>query len=316
MAMSLIAILFDFMYSIRSSSDLGEILNVGNELYTRLSQSTRQDFLMLTELPDLLCLRDTMYGLKYSDSYFGNLYNGNDSTKERHCVPLIEAFELLIRDDFASFILTITSFTVAILLKSNGIFKVFDSHSRDFQGMFDPCGTCVLVEIASIYKLVEYFENLYLGIRDAVYELKGVKISTDVSGSRDGQITREASMQVDSENLNKTELISDSPLEIDRLFCSCTECCFVCFYAICFSILKEIRYWNESTLDLRTLLSTEHECECYVIEYYSRVWSKVRMDQGMGEVFWLGRGEGGGESSGQLAKLDVVKNFDTFKFLL
>ena len=113
-AMSLIAILFDFMYSIRSSSDLGEILNVGNELYTRLSQSAGQDLLMLTELPDLLCLRDTMYSLKYSDSYFGNVHNGNDCTIEGHCVSLIKAFELLIRGDFASFILTITSSTVAI----------------------------------------------------------------------------------------------------------------------------------------------------------------------------------------------------------
>ena len=189
-----------------------------------------------------------MYGLKYSDSYFGNLHSGNDFTVEGHCVSLIEAFELLIRGDFASFILTITSSTVAILVKSNGIFKVFDSHSRDSQGMFDPCGTCVLVEIASIYKLVEYFENLCLGIRDAVYELKGIKISTDLTGSRDGQITRKASVQVNTENLNRTELISDSLLEIDRLFCSCRECCFVCFYAICFSILKEIRYWNENTL--------------------------------------------------------------------
>ena len=42
-AMSLIAMLFDFIYSIRSSSDLGEVMNVGNELYTRLSQSAGQD---------------------------------------------------------------------------------------------------------------------------------------------------------------------------------------------------------------------------------------------------------------------------------
>ena len=38
-AMSLIALLLDSINSIRSSSDLGEIMNVGNELYTRLSQS-------------------------------------------------------------------------------------------------------------------------------------------------------------------------------------------------------------------------------------------------------------------------------------
>ena len=59
------------MYSITSSSDLGEILNVGNELYTRLSQSAGHDLLMLTEFPEVLCLRDTMYRLKYSaDAYF------------------------------------------------------------------------------------------------------------------------------------------------------------------------------------------------------------------------------------------------------
>ena len=204
---------------------------------------------MLTELPEVLCLRDTMYRLKYSDSYFGSVHNCNDCTIETHCVPLIEAFELLLRDDFTSFILTITSSTVAILVKSNGIFKVFDSHSRDSQGMFDPCGTCVLVEIPSIYKLVEYFENLYLGIIDAVYELKGLEISTDVTESRYCETTPVAPVPVNSENLNRTELISDSSLESDRLFCSCGGCCFVCFYAICFSILKEISYWNENTLD-------------------------------------------------------------------
>ena len=247
-AMSLIAMLFDFMCSIRSSSDLEEIMNVGNELYTRLSQSTGQDLLMLTELPELLCLRDTMYRLIYSDSYFGSVHNFNDCTIEAHCLPLIEAFELLLRENFTSFILTITNCTVAILVKSNGTFNVFDSHSRDSEGMFDPCGTCVLVEIASLDKLVEYFENLYVGITDAVYEFRGVQISTDVTGSV-GLTTSETSPPVNFENSNRNELISDSSLESDTLLCSCTRCCFICFYAICFSILKEIRYWNENTLD-------------------------------------------------------------------
>ena len=138
--------------------------------------------------------------------------------------------------------------TVAILKKNNG-FKIFDSHSRDSQGMFDPCGTCVLVEIPSIYNLVEYFVNLYLGTIDAVYELKGVEISTDVTGSGYCETTPEACVLVNTENLNRTELISDTSLESYTLFCSRGDCCFVCFYAICFSILKEISYWNENTLD-------------------------------------------------------------------
>ena len=247
-AMSSIAILFDFIYSITSSSDLKEIMNVGNELYTRLSQSTGQDLLMLRELPEVLCLRDTMYRLKYSNSYFGNVHNFNDCTIEAHILPLSEAFELLLRENFISFILTITTCTVAILVKGNGMFKVFDSHSRDSEGMFDPCGTCVLIEIASLGELIGYFENLYVGIIDAAYELKGVRISTDVTASV-GQTTPEISPPVNIENLNGIELVSDSSLQSDTLLCSCTRCCFICFYAICFSILKEIRYWNENTLD-------------------------------------------------------------------
>ena len=173
-AMSLIALLLDFINSIRSSSDLGEIMNVGNELYTWLSQSAGQELLMLTELPEVLCLRDTLYRLIYSDSYFGNVHNFNHCSIEVHCLPLIEAFELLLRENFTSLILTITTCTVAILIKSNVIFKVFDSHSRDSEGMFDPNGTCVLLEVASLYKLVEYFKNLYVGTIDAVYELRGI----------------------------------------------------------------------------------------------------------------------------------------------
>jgi len=82
--MSLIATLFDFSRSIRSFSDLGEIMNVGDELYAQLSRSAGQDLLMLTELPKVVCLRDTMYTLIYSDSYFGNVHNFNDCTIEAH----------------------------------------------------------------------------------------------------------------------------------------------------------------------------------------------------------------------------------------
>ena len=57
-------------------------MNVGNELYTRLSQLAGQELLMMTELPEVLCLRDTMYRLIYSDSYFGNVHNFNDCSIE------------------------------------------------------------------------------------------------------------------------------------------------------------------------------------------------------------------------------------------
>ena len=158
------------------------------------------------------------------------MYNFNDSTMGARCLSLIEAFESLLGENFTSFILTITTCRVAILVENNGRFKVFDSHNRDSEGMsiefkikckhqyelnkilslllFDPCGTCVLVEIASLDKLVDYFENLYIyvGIIDAVCELRGVLISTNVTGSV-GLTTPEISPPVNIENLNRNELI-------------------------------------------------------------------------------------------------------------
>ncbi|KAJ7376898.1 hypothetical protein OS493_031777 [Desmophyllum pertusum] len=52
---------------------------------------------------------------------------------------------------------------------------VFDSHSRNTRGMNDPFGTCVLLELASVDELVEYFQNLYVGRNDTLYEVKGVQ---------------------------------------------------------------------------------------------------------------------------------------------
>ena len=35
---------------------------------------------------------------KYSDSYFANMFNCSNCTIEAHCLPLIEAFELLLTE--------------------------------------------------------------------------------------------------------------------------------------------------------------------------------------------------------------------------
>ena len=61
-AMSLIAILYTrlHLFNMIILRYLKEIMDVGNELYTRLSQLVGQDLLMLTELPEVLCLRDTL----------------------------------------------------------------------------------------------------------------------------------------------------------------------------------------------------------------------------------------------------------------
>ena len=54
---------------ISSANDLTQIVNIGNQLYSSLSQLARQAHLMQSELPTELNVFDTDYQLEYSESY-------------------------------------------------------------------------------------------------------------------------------------------------------------------------------------------------------------------------------------------------------
>ena len=73
------------------------------------------------------------------------------------------------------FILTVGIIRFAIYSIEGGGYKVFDSHASDMYGNSHSEGTCVLLEIKSMHKLVQYFQSLY-GNED-IYELKGVHIA-------------------------------------------------------------------------------------------------------------------------------------------
>jgi len=50
-AMNLCSFIYNNKQGINSANDLVSIMNIGNQLYSSLSQLTRQSFLMQTELP-------------------------------------------------------------------------------------------------------------------------------------------------------------------------------------------------------------------------------------------------------------------------
>ena len=81
------------------------------------------------------------------------------------------AFETLLALNYHSFMSTVGFICVAIYSVEGGGYQVFDSHARDMYGNSHSQGTCVLLEIKSMHKLVQYFQSLY-GNED-FYELKG-----------------------------------------------------------------------------------------------------------------------------------------------
>ena len=63
----------------------------------------------------------------------------------------------------------------SICRTDNGIYKIFDSHSRDVYGRSHPLGTFVLLEVPSIQILVEYFQAIH-SLADN-FEHRGVQIN-------------------------------------------------------------------------------------------------------------------------------------------
>ena len=114
----------------------------------------------------------------------------------------------------------------------NDTLKIFDSHARDSFGMTHSHGTCVLLEVSSVYQLTEYFKTCYRG--DVLFELKAVKITTSTQPS----IITSNDTNIDNGHgtINKTDI-------------TFTELCAVYLFSICFSTIKACKYWDDPTLD-------------------------------------------------------------------
>ena len=127
-------------------------MEMGNELYSTLSQCTGRVYLMQTELTAMVVMSEKNYQLHCSDSYTSNLHN-SDSIIEgyQYSLPIDSAIKSLLSQNYSSFILTIGCIGVSIFHTDNGSYKIFDSHARDEYGRSHPQGTCVQLEVCLLY---------------------------------------------------------------------------------------------------------------------------------------------------------------------
>ena len=120
-AMSLCSLIYSNKQGIQSADDLVSIMNIGNQLYSSLSQLTRQSFLMQTELPTLLNVTD--YELQYSESYTGTIHQEATTEGYQYCTSLDKAFQSLKSENFNNFVLTIGCTAVTIYFKGNAVIE-------------------------------------------------------------------------------------------------------------------------------------------------------------------------------------------------
>ena len=138
-AMSLASLIYNKRNGIVSSMDLVNIMNIGNELYSGLSSLSRQSYLLLTEVPEMIIVCDITYQLQYSPSYTGTIHGTCEVQDFNYCISFAFAMQ-----NYNSFVSTILSTTVGFYCNGDGKFKIFDSHCRDSY-MPHPQGTYVLL---------------------------------------------------------------------------------------------------------------------------------------------------------------------------
>ena len=149
--MSLCALIYSKITKMTSVDEMTQIMIVGIQLYSCLSLLARQSMLMLTELPGMVTVFEQFFHLEYSDSYTCNIHH--------YCIchSEVTAFQTLLTLNYNSFILTVAIIGVGIYSTETGGYNVFDSHARDMYHNNHSEGTCVLLKIPSMHKLVQYF---------------------------------------------------------------------------------------------------------------------------------------------------------------
>ncbi len=174
-AMSLCSIVYNEVKSVNiwDIPIMNQILYYGNSV---VSQSLNQDFLLLTEVPELVDIENDTFHLQYSESFSGALFM---TVNNDPYVTLEHAFnEIFFTTNYKRCLLTIGMNTTASFMPFPDVFKIFDSHSRDLQGMPCASGYCILTSVEGVQNLVQYFELTSCSQFQDVYvpfELKGVK---------------------------------------------------------------------------------------------------------------------------------------------
>ena len=158
--MSLCCLIHNNTLGISSAKDLIQIMNIGNQLYSSLSQLARQAYLMQPELPAALNVVDTDYQLEYSESYSGAVHEEVNIEGYQYSTSLQRSFESLISESYTNFILTVRWIAVTTFCNCNVWFKIFDSHARDLHDRGQPQSICVLLVVPHcIYTEWRHLDN-------------------------------------------------------------------------------------------------------------------------------------------------------------
>ncbi|XP_066568813.1 putative ankyrin repeat domain-containing protein 20A4 isoform X1 [Amia ocellicauda] len=142
------------------SADLDAILQRGNKLYSKLQSTAavKNTYTLVTELPGQLKVFGTSCTTSMGESVAGLLGGPSDSALSGIVLSLGDALQTTLTE-FRACLVTFAGSTFAVIRGSRA-FHVFDSHSRNENGMQIPDGTCVLITKNSIQEVTQHCVKL------------------------------------------------------------------------------------------------------------------------------------------------------------
>ena len=82
----MLSLIYNKRNGIVSLMDLFNIMNIGNELHSGLSSPSKQSYLLLTEVPEMIIVFNINYQLQYSPSYTGTIHGTCEVQDFNYCI--------------------------------------------------------------------------------------------------------------------------------------------------------------------------------------------------------------------------------------
>ena len=171
---------------------MNAILANGNNLYGIISQHVKKDFLLLTEVPEMVSIDSNIVHLDFTDSFSGALLL--DENVNAHVTPKHSFYQVFNIDNCKACLLTIDANTVAVFMPFPDVFRIFYSHSLNMHGLACEHGYSVLISVEGVQNLVKYFRlfrNNHRNNFGSLFELRGVKCNSSNESDKEERVLKQ-----------------------------------------------------------------------------------------------------------------------------
>ncbi|XP_070561975.1 uncharacterized protein [Ptychodera flava] len=204
--------------NVKMSSDLDYILQKGDSLYKSVTSELRRnkdshhEMLMIDELPNCVLIDQHEYTIQKVDCYTGMLNEISDPSSDIYYTfseATCKAFQ-----KYATNLLIVGSYCLALYRTLDNKFAVFDSHSHGPDGMHHPDGRCMIHYFDTLTELLRFMNILFISwefTRCSPFELQGLKISvnTNVSASDNQLMTSYFEYQSKCQQLHENSVTKE-----------------------------------------------------------------------------------------------------------